>query len=74
MTGRARPCGPRKLLADFREDWAAADEVLERHRRRNARERARADAVPQEPVDADEAAIAATATIAGAVANIIVNQ
>ncbi|UKD50784.1 hypothetical protein L3Q65_00375 (plasmid) [Amycolatopsis sp. FU40] len=65
---------PRQVLAEFREDWASAGEALERNRRRNARERARAEAAPQEPAEADEAAIAATATIAGAVANIIVNQ
>ena len=72
MSGAARR-GLRRRLAEFREDWAAAGEALERNRKRAARERVRADAVRREPADADAVAIANTATIAGNVANHVVN-
>lgn len=71
MTGCQRPRGPRRLLAEFRENWAASGEALERNRQRNARKRVQPTTTSQEPDDADAAAIAATT---GAIAAIIVNQ
>lgn len=65
---------PRRLLAEFREDWAAADEALERNRRRRSRKQAQAEPEAPAQTDADAVAIANTATIAGNVANHIVHQ
>uniref|UniRef100_UPI003F491733 hypothetical protein n=1 Tax=Amycolatopsis sp. CA-096443 TaxID=3239919 RepID=UPI003F491733 len=62
---------PRKVLARFREDWAASGEALERHRKRTARQ---VPAPADSPTPEDETAIAAAAAIAGNVANAVAHH
>jgi hypothetical protein len=55
----------RKWIKEFREDWAAAGEALDRNERARARRRA---AAPQAPQDDAAAAAGGLAAAAGAAA------
>lgn len=60
------------MLKKFREEWKAAGEALDRNAARRAKTKAKAAPVRQD--DAAAVTAANTATIAGNVANTIVNQ
>ncbi|MEV8480371.1 hypothetical protein [Streptomyces sp. NPDC051173] len=65
----------RRRLQQLREEWAAAGEALDRNDRARARRRSQPTAAATAPeYTAADVAVMNTATIAGVVANFVVNS